>query len=948
MEPFLQQVASHYYKEGITNTLFIFPNRRSASFFRKYLGAEVKGKPVLAPGLLTINDFFYKVYGVGTSHRVSLLVELYDVYKGLYPNAEPLDEFIFWGNTLLQDFDDVDKYLVNAKGLFANVSDFKAIQDSYSYLSEGQQTAIENFLKHFRDGSGRLTVKIDGGEGVKSRFLQIWNILFPLYSGFREVLRAKGLAYEGMVYRDLAERIKGETPLADILKSRFPETRKYVFVGLNALNECEKAVLGRMRDAGLAEFVWDWVTPMIKHPLNKSSFFMKDNLASFPQAFPVTAGTTPEVHVVSVPSAVGQAKLLPGILKQRTPGDLVETAVVLPDENMLMPVLNTIPPDVEDINVTMGNPLKGGGIYTLVMAIAGMQQHLRPYKGGLWFYHRDVRAVMSCSVFKRILTQEEEEIVKKVKEDAKYYIPEADLHGGPLLDLIFKPVVTDPKAADAEQIQKLQDYLRAIVSFLGWSLREHEEMLLELDYAKSMNMVLNVLSGIDLEVKPATWLRLLDQILDGESVPFEGEPLKGLQIMGPLETRALDFSNLVILSCNEGVFPRKSVSSSFIPPELRKGFGLPTYEYQDAVWAYYFYRLLQRASKVWLVYDSRTEGLRSGEESRYIKQLRYHFGVKLIMEAASGEMHPAESEKTIEKTEADVAVIKAKELSASALRNYLNCEAKFYYSTVKGLKAEDEVEESLTANMLGNVFHKTMQDLYSGRTTVDSAYLKKALADEDRIKEIIRAHILEEMHSIEVSGRNLVVEEVILDYVKEALKHDQKLLSNPKASPDGFTIIGLEKEMRYRDFHGFNFHGFVDRIDSYIPGEVRIVDYKTGKVEDKDLNITDDNAADVVEKLFGESNKGRPEIALQLFLYGLFASIDPKIKGNTLVNSIYSTTRLYSEPLEDKVQSQEFLRLTKQRLEQMLDQMVDINRPFHRTEEEDTCQWCDFKNICGR
>ena len=928
------------------NTLFIFPNRRSASFFRKYLGAQIQGKPVLAPGMLTINDFFYKVYGVGASHRVLLLTELYNIYKELYTGAEPLDEFIFWGNTLIQDFDDVDKYLVCAKDLFANVADFKAIQDSYSYLSEGQRKAIEGFLSHFRDTSGRLTVQIEGSQSVKSRFLQIWNILYPLYTGFRAALREKGLAYEGMVYRDLAEKIKGETPLADILKSRFPEAQKYVFVGLNALNECEKAVLGRMRDAGLAEFVWDWVSPMIKHPLNKSSFFMKDNLAAFPQAFEIKADGNPEIHVVSVPSAVGQAKLLPGILKQRAEGDLVETAVVLPDESMLMSVLNTIPPEVEDINVTMGNPLTGGGIYTLISAIAGMQLHLRPYKGSLWFYHRDVRAIMSSSVFKRVLTEEEAQKVQQVKEAAKYYIPEEDLRGGPLLDLIFQPVVKDPKASDAQQIQALQKYLGNIVSFIGWSLRDIPEMLLELDYAKSLNMVLNVLSGIPLEVKPATWLRLLDQILDGESVPFEGEPLKGLQIMGPLETRSLDFRNLVILSCNEGVFPRKSISSSFIPPELRKGFGLPTYEYQDAVWAYYFYRLLQRASKVWLVYDSRTEGLRSGEESRYIKQLQYHFGCKLLREAASGEMHPADSETIIEKTEADIQAIRERNLSASALKNYLNCEAKFYYSTVKGLKAEDEVEESLSANMLGNVFHKTMEDLYGGRPVVDSTYLESLLADGARIKELIRAHILEEMHSIEVSGRNLVVEEVIQDYVREAIRHDIKLLRD--AGSEGFRIIGLEKYMKYPGFHGLNLHGVADRIDSYIPGQVRIVDYKTGKVEDKDINITDDNAASVVEKLFGESNKGRPEIALQLFLYGLFASIDPEIKGNTIVNSIYATTRLYSEPLEDRPQSAEFLRLTKERLEQMLDEILDINHPFHRTDQTDTCQWCDFKNICGR
>ena len=898
--------------------------------------------------MLTINDFFYKIYGVSASHRVRLLVELYEVYKSLYDKAEGLDDFIFWGNTLLQDFDDVDKYLVDAKGLFTNVSDFKSIQDSYSYLSENQQLAIDSFLSHFRDSSGRLTVNIDGGDNVKSRFLQIWNILYPLYTGFREALLAKGLAYEGMVYRDLAGKIQEGIPVADILRERFPETEKYVFVGLNALNECEKTVLGRMHKAGLAEFVWDWVSPMIQNPLNKSSFFMKDNLAQFPQAFEVKANSgNPEIHVISVPSAVGQAKLLPGILGQRVPGELVETAVVLPDENLLFPVLNTIPPEVENINVTMGSPLKGGGVYTLFSAISQMQLHLRPYKDSLWFYHRDVRAVFSSSIFKRILTPEEQEKVKAVKEAAKYYIPAEDLRGGPLLDIIFTPVVEDPKAASTMQIQALQEYLRKIVSFIGWSLRSHEDLLLELDYAKSLSMVLNVLSGIELEVKPATWIRLLDQLLDGESVPFEGEPLTGLQIMGPLETRALDFTNLVIMSCNEGVFPHRSISSSFIPPELRKGFKMPTYEYQDAVWAYYFYRLLQRASKVWLIYDSRTEGLRSGEESRYIKQLQYHFRLPLIRETSSGRMHPAESGTEIPKTEEDIAVIKGKKLSASALKNYLNCQAKFYYYTVKGLKAEDEVEESLTANMLGNVFHNTMKELYDSKSKfVDIGYLENSLKDENRIKGIIREYILNEMHSIEVTGRNLVVEEIILDYVKEAVKHDIRLLRDKGSR--GFSIIGLETDMEYPGFHGFDLYGRLDRVDSYIPGEVRIVDYKTGKVEDKDINITDANAAEVVEKLFGESNKGRPEIALQLFIYGLLASKDPDCKGKTMINSIYSTTRMFSEPLEDKPQSQEFLRLTGERLKDMLDEIVDVSKPFRRTNEQETCDFCDFKNICGR
>jgi len=936
LEPFLAQVAAHYWEKGISDTVFIFPNKRSASFFRKYLGTLVEGTPVLAPGMFTINDFFYKIYGVGASHRIRLVAELYDVYRGLYAKAEPLDDFIFWGTTLLQDFDDVDKYLVDARDLFTNVEDLKAIQDSYTYLSDEQRDAISNFISHFRDSNGRLTVQLSSDKEVKSRFLQIWNILYPLYKGFKDVLREKGLAYEGMVYRDLVDKIRSGVPLADILNDRFGEGIKYVFVGLNALNECEKTVLGRMRDAGVAEFVWDWVSPMIKDPLNKSSFFMKENVQSFPQAFQPSASEPLEIHVVNVPSAVGQTKLLPGILEARSPGDLVETAVILPDENLLVPLLNAIPPEVDHVNVTMGSPMKNGALYALMSSIASAQMRLRPYKESFLFYHRGVSAIFSSSIFKRLLTEEEKAVVLNVKKQAKYYIPQEDLTGGPLLDIIFHPV----------EEGGLADYLRTIVSYVGWKLRDDPEMTLELEYAKRYDMVLNLLSGMDLKLKPETWLRVLDQILDGESVPFEGEPLKGLQIMGPLETRALDFKNIVIMSCNEGVFPRKSVSSSFIPPELRKGFGLPTYEYQDAVWAYYFYRLLQRASKVWLVYDSRTEGLRSGEESRYIKQLRYHFGVPLIMENAAGQMHPSKPETDIGKTQEDIDTVRGKELSASALKNYLACQAKFYYSSVKGLKTSDEVAESLDAGMLGNVFHETMHDLYRDRPIVNLAYIESLIKDVKGLRERISTHILEEMHSVEISGKNLVLEEVILDYVVETLKHDAYLLKS--SSSPGFKILGLERTMRYSDFYGFNFKGIVDRIDSYKEGQIRILDYKTGKVEDKDINITDENAQAVVDKLFGESNESRPSIALQLYIYGLFASRDPEMKGKTIVNSIYSTTRMFSEPLEDKVQSPVFVELVSERLKLMLEEIVDLSKPWKRTEEEKTCAYCDFKNICGR
>ena len=392
------------------------------------------------------------------------------------------------------------------------------------------------------------------------------------------------------------------------------------------------------------------------------------------------------------------------------------------------------------------------------------------------------------------------------------------------------------------------------------------------------------------------------------------------------------------------MFPRKTFSSSFIPPELRKGFGLPTYEYQDAVWAYYFYRMIQRAEHVWLLYDSRTEGLKSGEESRYIKQLEYHFHLPLERLVASAEMHPVTVEDAIPKTEAHVQAIREGVLSASVLQSYLYCQARFYYQAVEHLQAEDEVAESLDAGMLGNVFHKVMQQLYD-MELVTPAYLQATRKDTDRLKRLIRAAVLSEMNSVEVSGRNLVLEEVLLGYVRATLKHDIDLLAGSGSA--GFRIIGLELR-RETTFEGFRIKGYIDRMDSYKEGEVRIVDYKTGKVEDDDLLITDQNAAGVVEKLFGDSNSGRPKIALQLFVYGLFAHADPKLKGARVLNSIYSTGRLYTGALPDVAESPEFIRLVREKLRDMLLEMTDVNVPFRRTGDAKTCAICDFKNICGR
>lgn len=1000
MPQFLKQIAEHYYNtQNISDLCFVFPNRRSMVFFRKWLSETAKNDPqsrvFTMPELLTMNDFFYKVSGAAVTDRVSLLLELYDCYKALNPKAESLDDFIFWGDVILGDFDDTDKYLASPKQLFTNVADFKEIQDDYAYLSETQEEAIRNFISHFRKG-GKLTVNIGSDNpDVKERFLMIWNLLYPLYTSFNSALTEKGKAYEGMVYRSFVERLKTESA-RDILKAAFPRSDKFVFVGLNALNECEKSVMRKMRDASLAEFCWDYSSEMIQDPMNRASMFMSSNVVEFPQAFSIDPGKAsggsfvnagvsepengPKIHVMSVPSSVGQTKQLPSLLapvaEQKKAGlaDWSDTAIVLPDESLLIPVLNTLPLEIGTVNVTMGYPMSGSDIYSLMNNISALQLHVRKQKDGWAFYHKQVWSIFSSGIIASMMDGQARQRVKEIKTAAKYYIPQSDFAGIELFELIFRPVVTDAKATSAEQIKAFAQYQLDVLSTLGAKMTRMSGMELEVHFAKQYYLSVNRLKSQVLSILPMTYTRLLQSLIGGISVPFNGEPLKGLQIMGPLETRALDFKNLIVLSCNEGTFPHRSVSSSFIPPELRKGFGLPTYENQDAVWAYYFFRMIQRAENVWLLYDSRTEGLKSGEESRYIKQLEYQYKYPLMDRSVVGyDLKIPEGEDVIAKTDEDVEIMKKMTFSASSIEKYLSCPAKFYYTYVKRLKVETEVSESLDNSMLGIVFHDTMLALYKGGEALQAEFdmsRENVLANVKKPLEVITKQYIEwllsqkkeiigpkirtlikrQLNADEIAGRNLVFEEILNKYVVKTLQTDLALME--EYNTDRFRVIGLELE-RFWDFNGHKFKGYIDRMDSFRDDEVRIVDYKTGKVDEKEVKINDENADDVVDALFSPDtkSKNRPEIAVQLFVYDRFVEKD--VEDKSVLNVLYSIPRLFSSPeLASNILSSrecpDFDDKVTEKLEGLFAEMMDTGTDFRRTKDSDTCKYCDFKKICGR
>lgn len=975
MTPFLKQVARHYCTGSfdLSRMVFVFPSHRALVFFRKWLGDVVKETgtgPLFSPALLSIDDFFGKLSPLKKADNITLLLELYDIYRrqcvNLGQKAELLDDFVFWGDIILTDFSDVDKYRADARDLFRNVSQLKDMQDDYSDLSVEQKEALKRFLGLF---------EVDGE--YKQRFARMWNMLFPIYEEFNSRLEEKGLAYEGMLYRKIADDVEVKGAQA-VLNSVFPECDKLVFCGLNALNECEKSIFRRFRDLSLADFCWDYCSGWIKDTSNKSSFFLKDNIRMFPQAFPLEAcDSTPEIEVISVPSSIGQTKVLSRILEDESIPKDERTAILLPDEGLLIPLLNSIPSQVEKINVTMGCPMTSSSFYSLMNDISRLQQNFRLRDAKAAFYYNPVWSITGNNIFDALADDSTKEKVAAMKRSRRYYVGAEELCGTPLLDAIFTPAYT-PDADARTQIGSIRNYLLNVLDHIGKSIVSGEntctDLSLELDFAMEYSKAVQLLGEKDFDVRPDTYFRLLDRLVSSKSIPFKGEPLTGLQIMGPLEIRALDFDCLFILSSNEAVFPRKSLSPSFIPPLLRRGFSLPTYEYQDAVWAYYFYRMIQRPAKVWMLLDSRTDGLKSGEESRYIKQLEYHFNVPVKRSIAASVPVPAQESTVVPKSPEIIAKLHSKPFSASAIKDYLSCPVKFYYSFVEGLVPDDEVAETMDASMIGNAYHRVMQRLYGStvRNEISMEYLDGCMRNKEGIRKIVEEEMMKELCSDAIQGRDLVVSGILQKYVISTLERDRDFLVEKKAG--SFRILGLETDSYavFRTEPGpdgvdFVFKGRLDRLDSFEDGVVRVVDYKTGKVLDDDVNVNDGNAESIAGKIFDTTFSKRPEIALQFFIYDYLlhnASLHliPKTKdrntigeikaglesGWHMVNSVYSTRKILKEKPAETFENGTFSREMTRRLADLLKEISNPEQPFAPCEDTSRCENCDFRTICAR
>ena len=967
MKPFLRQVAERYFDSAdLSSTMFVLPNRRSITFLKKHFCdiASEGRRTIILPRMISVSDFYQSASPLAPADRTELLVTLYDCYTRLRPNAETLDDFVYWGDVLLSDFGDVDRSMVEAKAVFANLRDLGQMKDDFDYATVEQRRAIETLRGNFTSEGW-----IKRGEGdAKKDFLSLWELLYPLYLSFREALLGQGRCYGGMMYRDVAERMADEGAAA-VLSRAFPDISRYVFTGLNAITASEDSVLRRMIAADLAECCWDFSGPILSDPDNGPCRFMASHIAKYGNALPAAASDhRPGVHVVSVPSASGQAKLLPQIVSSVDPSQTgIDFAVVLADETMLQPVLCSIPDTVDKVNVTMGYPLHESEWSSLMNDVLSLQQRVRcDASGRRSFYHKCIRDILSSGIVRGVMSEQESAKAAEVLAKAKIYVaPEEFAGGGNVLDAIFRPVLDGRQEADAAMTDALADYLLDLIMALGAAMGE--DALLQKQFALQYYSCVNRLKGFHLAVQPRTWCHLLDRLAAGISVPFEGEPLGGMQVMGPLETRALDFRNVVILNAGEGSFPRRSVTPSFIPGNLRVAFGLPTYTDQDEMWTYYFYRLISRAENVWMLYDSRTEGLNTGEESRFVKQLRYVYADKCRLEesVAVSRVCSAPLEAFIGKTPEDIAVLDRKSLSASSVEQYLGCPVSFYYGFVKGLRAEDEVTESLDPGLMGTVCHDTLQALYSpdpeAAMASDADFDKMEGEDEwpeeyrvalttierwinrpDEVKRKVDSLIRAKLKCPQVTGRDLVTAEVAAKYVLQVLRSDAALLR--ASHSDSLLVYALERKVK-GTICGRPFIGYVDRIDSLDGHHVRVVDYKTGSDRPEVLDGSVPPA-----KIFSKSEAHRTKAALQFYIYDTLLRQSGRFApGFTIVNSMYAMSDMFSAPVAVYPERDAaFAQGLEHELGSMLAEMADPDKPFKRNDGEKTCRWCDFRVLCGK
>ncbi len=979
MTPFLKLVAEDVFERfhgHLENVAVVFPNKRAGLFFNKYLLERSGNKPIWSPRYMTINELFLQGSDLAIGDPILLVSKLYKEYIEPFAKAgkkpETLDSFYYWGEMLIRDFDDIDKNLVDARMLFSNIEDLRKLGTGKDILTKEQIESVEQFFNNF---------KPENKSEIKSNFKDIWERLYEIYTKFKESLRQNNIAYEAMLYRDIIEH-------PEMLNLEYD---KYVFVGFNALNGVERKLFKILKENDKALFYWDYDVHYVKNNHHEAGHFMRKNLGDFPNALEGVAFDSlkndKKISVVSAGNNSIQARYLSQWLDSNLTEQEIETAVVLCDETMLEPILHTIPEkanghELKYLNVTMGYPISSTPIYSLIKHLVELQIRGWSEKRGAF----NLTNISNILKHPYVIAGSENSI--KLRESLlkgkRFFPTDSELHADEFLKRIFTRHTNNKEWM--ESIASLVFDIANIANQENGSNELYNKLFCEatLKVHTQVQRMIHLFESGELNLEQPTAGRLLVRLLSMQSMPFHGEPVVGLQVMGLLETRNLDFKNVIMLSVNEGNIPKGKGENSYIPYNLRRAFGLTLSEHRDSIYAYNFYRLLQRAENVTLVYNNSSDSKGGGESSRYILQLEGSNMYNIARMALSAEQNcETINSREVPKTDAMVETLrrrfdkrynsKAGLLTPSAINRYLKCGLSFFYYYILGLKPAEEIDVEMLPTDFGVVFHKAAEDLYKNMTqrnnVIDSQSINHFLDQPLLLYQIIDEAFKETFFKGGTpiyNGEQYINRDMLKRFLTHLLKIDKTAASFSYICGEG--VVGMPYSIESNDTAiDLEIGGTIDRIDVK-DDTVNIIDYKTGGGA-RDTKTS-------LDEIFAHEGKSSG-YRLQSFLYSVV--IDELLSGKPVNTNgggydwgkalkslkptkvsphlIYVHKESGDDKRENYIVDVENRAVTDiaaikdkfmKKLHGVLVDIFDKEKGFTPTCDEKRCEYCDYKKICGK
>ena len=922
MNTFLHYVAQDIldkYGYNLSRIAVVFPNKRAALFLNEEL-AQLAHRPLWSPSYITISELFTRHSEKILGDPIKLICDLHKVFVRCTGMNETLDHFYGWGQVLLNDFDDIDKNMADAHQVFANLSNVHELDD-ISYLTDEQKEMLKRFFSNFSDQSETA---------LKEKFLKLWSNLENIYTTYRAHLSAQQLVYEGALYREVVEN-----PSIDF------QYDAYLFVGFNMMQVVEQQLCTRLQKEGKAFFYWDYDDYyMHRHGAleNEAGTFIRQYLKYFPNALDgnnkaiYNAFEQPKsITFISATTEDIQAQYINQWLSENNRiADGRKTAIVLANETLLQDVIHAIPESVENVNITTGFPLAQAPAAAFVKLLIGLRT--MGYRKTNHTFRKKWVDMLQRHHFMR-------------------YIPQPEM--------LFQI-----EAFDAANTNRwIRNVLQTIAE--QYAKDDHHDSFMQESLFRIytiFNRLDDLMQTGDLQADMNIYTKLIQQIISSSSIPFHGEPIVGTQIMGVLETRNLDFDHLLVLSCNEGNMPKGVNDTSFIPHAVRKAFNLTTIDNKVAIYAYYFHRLLQRASDITLTYNQATSNTTTGEMSRFMLQLLVESRHTIARKNLNAQQLPLRQQRhSVPKNNFVIQkLMQARGLSPTALSNYLRCPLRFYYRFVLKLQEPDAVDDEIDNRIFGNIFHRAAELIYqpwNGGGMVQEDDLAQLLKDEAHLSRILDQAFQENLFDKngqkkpEYNGLQLINRQVIFDYLKRLLQTDKQLAP--------FKIVGLEHTVNHpldietaNGHHSVSLFGNIDRIDEIKRNGqslLRVVDYKTGRNTKKPLQTID-------EVFDADKLQQHADYYLQVMLYAANLRIDTKLNPQQLPVSPallfiqhataqdYDPTLLLGKEKVDNIQPYEadFLNLLKELIEEIFNPDID----FNPTEDKAQCASCPYRSIC--